>query len=975
MEEEFDDFLDKVTQVTDAIQGLKTGSVSLDEADALADAINPEKQAEKEAQRLAAEKLERQKKGRAGKGMGDDYEWFCKACFLEYQVDMEGDTCVKCQGELTRQADRVAEIRAKAKKLARAKHYRDCKRKLFAHRQHTLMEKQKAKRKGEGGAGGADGDGEEKKSNTRRKPEKLQLAATDYQSWDFWEPSSEEDSDFTPDNPQFKALEADIRMRAKARAQKLKDSLIHKKRGNLAFSKGEYKSAIKHYTKAIELKKDQKPYYTNRALCHIHLEEWPAAVKDCNTVLEIWEFLDDKKGSKQHPVVLKALLRRAAGYRGQRMYKDAREDLEEALKLCPGHVEATKLLEKTDADIAEAEREEEVLKEAGREREQRVEESAQQNESKEEEKEDDGVEGARVELIEDGDDDDADESDKVPTSTSTSKPKISPKPSDDENTEKTPFDHVEDYVNHLDALFAPASGSGDSVSEASGRDDAQPNISVCWAVSNLLAEDKYRIFFREVGGVEKELALLKRLRVRAGELHGASQGVDDDEKQSEATDRVERLQVAHLGVVSRASVNKHNQEKFAVGGGVDELFTLLRQPHSQVTRAASELLADLTEHATIREILVRTPEDTYALLSGWLQQTDHTTVEASMLVTLSNCAFESKFKKFARGPEVAAGVFALIVPFLVKSQRGRSIAVMNGALRALGNLIVDAHLRRAWVSNPAHLSLVMDLLRAAGTRGKKRKYKLDEASADLVERILALAVNCTADDASLPSLLESNPKQALDILMLGSSQTLSTTIRGAAWSFISRCIRLPKSRASFVELGGVAQALAILAVPIDASPLPMPVYESCVRSLATALSDDLGGDTQTMQTAGDKLLAWPGLGKPSDGGAATASAPAGVRAVISLVAWEGAEKDVAVGNAALVLASLARRGKQTLPQLETAGRPLCLLLKRPERLAGLRVKQNASIALARMCGHAPVLKVVRETDSMSLMAAFGRAKV
>lgn len=57
--------------------------------------------------------------------------------------------------------------------------------------------------------------------------------------------------------------------------------------------KGLYRTANKHYSEALEHKKDLLPLYTNRALCRLKLELWIEAVDDCTRVLDYAEVFDN----------------------------------------------------------------------------------------------------------------------------------------------------------------------------------------------------------------------------------------------------------------------------------------------------------------------------------------------------------------------------------------------------------------------------------------------------------------------------------------------------------------------------------------------------------------------------------------------------------------------------------------------------------------------------------------------------------
>ena len=64
-------------------------------------------------------------------------------------------------------------------------------------------------------------------------------------------------------------MEKDILERNKAAAEKKARADELKERGNAAFGKGEIAYAIRLYSDAIDLKRDQKAYYCNRALAYL----------------------------------------------------------------------------------------------------------------------------------------------------------------------------------------------------------------------------------------------------------------------------------------------------------------------------------------------------------------------------------------------------------------------------------------------------------------------------------------------------------------------------------------------------------------------------------------------------------------------------------------------------------------------------------------------------------------------------------
>ena len=102
---------------------------------------------------------------------------------------------------------------------------------------------------------------------------------TNYKKWEYFESSEEsENEDAEPilprDDPNFKAMEADMLDRRKRRTRERKEAEELKVMGNDALKKGCYKTAIKYYSDALELRKDILPLYTNRALARLKIEDY-----------------------------------------------------------------------------------------------------------------------------------------------------------------------------------------------------------------------------------------------------------------------------------------------------------------------------------------------------------------------------------------------------------------------------------------------------------------------------------------------------------------------------------------------------------------------------------------------------------------------------------------------------------------------------------------------------------------------------
>ena len=103
----------------------------------------------------------------------------------------------------------------------------------------------------------------------------------------------------------------------KSEAEKLKDA------GNDLFKAGKYPDAVVKYNAAIDLDPEVPSYYTNRAFCHLKMENHGLAIADATVAIEL-----DK-------TFVKAYHRRGSAYMALAQFKNAFKDFKSAKQLKP----------------------------------------------------------------------------------------------------------------------------------------------------------------------------------------------------------------------------------------------------------------------------------------------------------------------------------------------------------------------------------------------------------------------------------------------------------------------------------------------------------------------------------------------------------------------------------------------------------------------------------------------------------------
>ncbi|XP_009953032.1 PREDICTED: tetratricopeptide repeat protein 12, partial [Leptosomus discolor] len=118
-------------------------------------------------------------------------------------------------------------------------------------------------------------------------------------------------------------LEKDAKERAKRRKRNERLANALKEKGNDAFRKGDYATAIQRYTEGLEKLKDKQELYTNRAQAYLKMREYEKVVGDCE-----WALKCNEKCIKAYFLMGKAHL-------ALQHYRESRQCYEKILQIDP----------------------------------------------------------------------------------------------------------------------------------------------------------------------------------------------------------------------------------------------------------------------------------------------------------------------------------------------------------------------------------------------------------------------------------------------------------------------------------------------------------------------------------------------------------------------------------------------------------------------------------------------------------------
>lgn len=318
MAQTMEDFLDEVDWVTKEIEGVMSGKIDVEASE------NKEKyklQAKLQEQQRIEENI---KKGREGKGIKfDRYKSYCKYCMREF--DLETPNCTLCGKNTITSEQRKLELTEKVNEYKIQKSKKDENKLRWENWKKT--EAMLYKKNG-----------------------------TNYKKWEFFEDDDEvePETDFIPpdNDPNFAALEKDIKERGERRKKDTAAAMVLKEQGNDYYKQGKYRNAIVKYEEALELKKDLMVLYTNCAAARLRIDDFDGAIKDCSRVIDYFEVFE-KELEANKDTVFKALFRRGDAYRGLHKYCEAVVDYEKSLEI-KQEKEIESLLERCREEAAES---------------------------------------------------------------------------------------------------------------------------------------------------------------------------------------------------------------------------------------------------------------------------------------------------------------------------------------------------------------------------------------------------------------------------------------------------------------------------------------------------------------------------------------------------------------------------------------------------------------------------------------------
>lgn len=908
-DKKLEEWLSRIDMVKDTVEGLKDGTTTLAEADKVHQKINRKalkKQRKAEEQRrekrLAKEKEEKTwEEGRPGKGTAQDYEKFCRACMLEFKEDKK--VCPQCNKDLICREERQQDLCDKVNVLLEEQHKRRWRRQRY-QQWNANKSKQKA-------------------------------AGTDYSTWDYWEPDSDTDEDpICPDTPEFKAMEQDMKKRSAIRKEAARKSQICKEQGNNAVKFKHYKDAIGFYGQAIDHRKDDKFLYTNRALIHLYLGKYKSAEKDCNTALDIWEYLEDgftKLRSDVHrKFATKAFLRRCAALRGQKKFDKAMEDVDQILAFHSDNKEALQMKAQVTRDIEDAEKAKEILATG-------------------------------------------------PTEVDTTN-----------LTTGTPFERITASLTTLRNFNTDVAATIEAIEdykllepeECEGKEaPAEPTIGAELAVALTSLQsllkctnqqdsnakeliEKHNIYLREKKGVVTLIKILKT------SLTLAQRGCQ------------EAVATAGGGaqVLLETTDNEHSKEAFVRAHGITAILKLLsvlkKEQVDPIAIPVLQLLSFTVEHPAAQAIIHRDFQDIWDIIVKFGVQVAKTAPELELvggvefpgyvqaLTLLTNCTFDPRFRKCLR--EAKPRPLETLRPLLEQKEMHVSSRVWG----AMANMLGDRSFRREFVNETDNLKFVCSALRDNIQWYRTSFNDAPVVRTDTFKKMLALALNCAVETDDLSTLLFDSSSKAViaDLTFLVLNAKVPALLRERCGGLLSRASKIPEHRADIIKAGGCEAFLSVLSSSsqkkLEASLIQDNNYDDVECKMMSESAHEHAARALAVLTNGnakacEKVYKFSRKGK---------NKTSGIKLMLQCLSSKNAQ---VAGNSSLIVAHICGFIPESLDTFRDAI-PLLINLMKIEKPASLG--KNAAIATARLARHPMNIDIVRRLKGIELMYAVGQRK-
>ena len=190
-----------------------------------------------------------------------------------------------------------------------------------------------------------------------RIPENHREQTTDYDAWDMWEPSDDEDDPWmqpSASNAQFAAMEKDLNERHARQTEQRQVAERARVAGNALFKAGQIAEALREYEAGLEADRRNLHLHANAAQACLKLGCYVQAIEHCDKAVRIRDFLHNNSHDTK-PMAVKVLQRRASARGSLGHWDMAVSDLEEARELNPEAADTIAQLKRARAS-AEADR-------------------------------------------------------------------------------------------------------------------------------------------------------------------------------------------------------------------------------------------------------------------------------------------------------------------------------------------------------------------------------------------------------------------------------------------------------------------------------------------------------------------------------------------------------------------------------------------------------------------------------------------